>query len=666
MKNNKKAYSKLFKAALATSVAAGAMVAVAPFNTEAAGFKDLASTHVHYSSIMDLSDRGVIKGYTDGTFKPEASVTRGQAAKIIALTLGLDTKNVVNPNFKDIKADNEYYGPIAALVAEGIVSGKADGTFAPGEKLTRSQMAKIITLAFGFEEGKLTDTKFKDVKATDWYNGYLQTLLDNEITTGTTPTTFSPYENVKRGQMASFVVRAEAAVKPVKVISVSDNSVETSTGKYTVAEDLKKVLNATNAAALKDANIRFTEKDGQIVAVKSIEITADGTEAANIVLDGASSTIASDVKVNGDYVTLKNLTITGDLLIGQGVEKSFLADKIVVKGNTEVSDKSTGVSAAAVTVDAKIGFSNSDLARVILLKRNSLLSLTGTSSVSAIFIDAPSTITADKKIIIPHITAGTGASEVNLIATVKVLSVDALTFALNGNAKIELLELIKKDLKLTLGTSMSIADLVLPAGTTASGIISNFNAVKGQITEIGGVKNPDAGQVTPPAAGGGGGTGGGDNGGSDEVVKTAEQLINDKIESELAKVQDNAIDIDYTSSNKTFNVTTDGSTLKEFAESASASTVYNTLKGLGQVNQVTLTYVGQDFPVTIEEEPDFATAVQRVVSNLNSLLGSVGSDKTIDYEDTTLSALEGKEISFSVSGSIDGKNFTNLTYTFKF
>lgn len=232
MKNNREAYQKLFKAALATSVAAGAVVTVAPFNTEAAGFSDLKSTHVHYSSIMDLTDRGILKGFNDGTLKPEASVTRGQAAKIIALTLDLDTKNVVNPNFKDIKTDNEYYGPIAALVAKGIVTGKEDGTYAPGEKLTRSQMAKIITLAFGFQEGKLTDTKFKDVKANDWYNGYLQTLLDNEITTGTTATTFSPYANVKRGQMASFVVRAEAAAKPVTVISVSDNSVETSTGTY--------------------------------------------------------------------------------------------------------------------------------------------------------------------------------------------------------------------------------------------------------------------------------------------------------------------------------------------------------------------------------------------------------------------------------------------------
>lgn len=659
MKNNKKAYSKLFKVALATSVAAGAMVAVAPFNTEAAGFKDLASTHVHYSSIMDLTDRGVIKGYTDGTFKPEASVTRGQAAKIIALTLGLDTKNVVNPNFKDIKADNEYYGPIAALVAEGIVSGKADGTFAPGEKLTRSQMAKIITLAFGFEEGKLTDTKFKDVKATDWYNGYLQTLLDNEITTGTTPTTFSPYANVKRGQMASFVVRAEAAVKPVTVISVSDNSVETSTGKYTVAEDLKKVLNATNAAALKDANIKFTEKDGQIVAVKSIEITADGTEAANLVLDGASSTIASDVKVNGDYVTLKNLTITGDLLIGKGVEKSFLADKIVVKGNTEVSNKSTGVSAAAVKVDAKITFANSTLTKVILDKLNASLNLTGTSSVTSINVDSNATITAVPSITIPLVTAGTGASEVTLNAATKEFFVNAVNFALNGTAKIESLELVNKDLKLTLGTSMSIADLVLPTGIKASDLISNFNAVKGQITEIDGVKNPDAGQVTPPAAGGGstGGGDGGSGGGTDYTAgnATLKSTLSGLI-PEGEEAEGGAVDISL--SGNSFTVTVKNPTENSINDFKDDAEVVFAAFSNADVTYASATYRKGDIIVTIpREQVGNDDSLESIISRALDKVGLSGNED--------LSIVVNDSITFNVEGNIGNNPFKD-SYTFNF
>ncbi|MEK5214634.1 S-layer homology domain-containing protein [Psychrobacillus sp. FSL H8-0487] len=665
MKNNKKAYQKLFKVALATSVAAGAIVTVAPFNTEAAGFSDLKTTHAHYTSVMDLSDRGVIKGFTDGTFKPEASVTRGQAAKIIALTLGLDTKNVINPGFKDIKADNEYYGPIAALVAEGIVSGKENGTYAPGEKLTRSQMAKIITLAFGFKEGKLTDTKFKDVKATDWYNGYLQTLLDNEITTGTTATTFSPYDNVKRGQMASFVVRAEAAAKPVTVISVSDNSVETSAGTYTVAEDLKKVFNATNAAALKNANIKFTEKDGQIVAVKSLEITADGTQAANIVFDGASASITSDVKVNGDYVTVKNLTINGNLAIGKGVENSFLADKIVVKGNTEVSNKSTGVSAAAVKVDAKITFTNSTLGKVVLNKLNALLNLTGTSSVTSVNVESNATITADSNITIPVVTAGTGVSEVTLNAATKEFFVNALNFALNGTAKIESLELVNKDLKITLGTSLSIVDLVLPVGKVASELISNFSAVKDKIQEIGGVKNPDASPVTPPASGGGGGTGG-DNGsgggGTGTDYAPGNTLLNTTLSANVGAGNTNDLTVTLNESTNVFTVKISSNSTAVLSEFETAIIdVFTPLKNRSVVNsaRVSFTAYGRDYVISdpnINNNQDVATIINNA---LNEVINTGITDQT------ALNLLIGNSLTISLQGTIDSKPF-NTTYVFNF
>ena len=104
MKKNTKSYQKLFKAALAASVAAGAMVVLAPVNSDAApaSFPDLKPSSDHYQPVMNLTARGIIKGFPDGTFKPDTSITRGQAAKIIALASNLDTKNVTNPGFKDV------------------------------------------------------------------------------------------------------------------------------------------------------------------------------------------------------------------------------------------------------------------------------------------------------------------------------------------------------------------------------------------------------------------------------------------------------------------------------------------------------------------------------------------------------------------------------------
>ena len=97
-------YKKAFNVAIATVVAAGAVVAVAPIQADAAlSFSDVKETNSHYANILNLAERGVINGYEDGTFRPGESIKRGQAAKIIAGVLGLDTTNVKNPNFKDVQ-----------------------------------------------------------------------------------------------------------------------------------------------------------------------------------------------------------------------------------------------------------------------------------------------------------------------------------------------------------------------------------------------------------------------------------------------------------------------------------------------------------------------------------------------------------------------------------
>ncbi|WP_158232084.1 S-layer homology domain-containing protein [Sporosarcina sp. P16b] len=217
MKKSSKASHKLFKATLATTVATGAFVAAVPMVTNAAvSFKDVKPGVHYYEPVLELAGRGVVKGYDDGTYRPNASVTRAQSAKILAHVLDLDTTNVKDPGFSDVKKGTPYYGPIAALAQAGYIKGYEENgvkTFKPNDNLKRSQMAKILTLGFDLEESALAANRFKDVKPTDAYAGYVAALLALDITTGTTPTTFAPNGLVTRGQMATFVVRTEVALK---------------------------------------------------------------------------------------------------------------------------------------------------------------------------------------------------------------------------------------------------------------------------------------------------------------------------------------------------------------------------------------------------------------------------------------------------------------------
>ncbi|WP_079526622.1 5'-nucleotidase C-terminal domain-containing protein [Solibacillus isronensis] len=136
----KRMYSATALAAF-TAVAVGATGVMA----EETIFTDVTANHPYAEGINALTSAGIVKGFGDGTFKPDATVTRGQAAKMIAGALKLDTTNVKNPNFKDIKTSNQYYSQIAALVATGFVNGYEDGTFRTADKITHNQLAKILT-----------------------------------------------------------------------------------------------------------------------------------------------------------------------------------------------------------------------------------------------------------------------------------------------------------------------------------------------------------------------------------------------------------------------------------------------------------------------------------------------------------------------------------------
>ena len=96
----------------------------------------------------ELAERNIIGGYPDGTFKPGNPITRGQAAAIIAKLTEMDLTNVKNPNFKDVSEANGYYKAIAALAEANIIDGYGDGRYGPNDPIKRGQLASILVKAF--------------------------------------------------------------------------------------------------------------------------------------------------------------------------------------------------------------------------------------------------------------------------------------------------------------------------------------------------------------------------------------------------------------------------------------------------------------------------------------------------------------------------------------
>lgn len=263
--------------ALAATLATSAIVIAAPVSA-ATTFPDVDSSTEEGQAILNLAERGILSGYLDGTFKPANSITRTQAAKILAGILDLDTQNVTNPQFKDVKPGDENYGAIAALANAEIISG-SNGYFNPTKNITRGQMSKMIVRGFELEIAKYADMPFTDVVAGSEYEPYIQTLFANNITKGTTPTTFGPQSNVKRSQLASFVVRAENTKTSATIYAKKYNQdyIFASYGGITPAEDVftwDEKQDMTDAITIKP----LKEGTGKLVITSLTEDMEDFTD----------------------------------------------------------------------------------------------------------------------------------------------------------------------------------------------------------------------------------------------------------------------------------------------------------------------------------------------------------------------------------------------------
>ena len=112
---------------------------------------DLDSDFIFYEEIKFLAGVGVIAGYSDGTFRPNEKVTRAQAAMMIGRALNLDgTKR--SAAFSDVSDSHQASGYIASAAEAGIIKGYQNGTFRPDETVTRGQMAIFLSRVFQLNE----------------------------------------------------------------------------------------------------------------------------------------------------------------------------------------------------------------------------------------------------------------------------------------------------------------------------------------------------------------------------------------------------------------------------------------------------------------------------------------------------------------------------------
>lgn len=338
MKNIKSRSTNDLKKLLATAVLAGVLaVPGAGMAASSLPLSDI-SQNANKDAILKLNYAGVLKGYTDGTFKPDKEVTRAEFAKIAVLAMGYtdEQANLLKGTtvFKDLPASHWATGYINLAVSQGIIKGYPDGTFKPNNNV---KIAEALTV---YVQG--LKISVNPPSSGEWYYPYL--LAADKA--GIYEAKETPTIAAKRDIVAKYTDRfmetpvyangayydkngnANGTVKKLPVVKGTVASYDKSAKKVKLVGQSSDIAIADNAQVY-----------GNIVTGAQIEYIAKNGKIAFLTVSTADSNIVEGVV----KTSLNFTTAVGD-------EKKF---KAIVNGKEVVLEVENGVSVSRSQIGQK-------------------------------------------------------------------------------------------------------------------------------------------------------------------------------------------------------------------------------------------------------------------------------------------------------------------------
>lgn len=162
--------------------------------TAQAAFSDVSTSHPHSAAIGYVKAQGMVKGYEDGTFRPDATINRVELLKILLEAENKADTTCAYTTYSD-EVDGAWYGAyLQAASCLEIIGGYPDGSVKPGNAVVVAEAAKIIANGFGFSSSA----------SGAWYAPFVDSLASRSAL----PTNLGGVGNeLTRGQMAEMIYR---------------------------------------------------------------------------------------------------------------------------------------------------------------------------------------------------------------------------------------------------------------------------------------------------------------------------------------------------------------------------------------------------------------------------------------------------------------------------
>ncbi len=171
-------------------------------------FYDVPNDAYYYEAVKWAVENGITRGTDDTHFSPDGICTRAQAVTFLWRAAGSPEPETRTMPFTDVPAGSYYYDAVLWAVENGITKGTSDTMFSPDATCSRAQ---IVTFLWRSEKSPAAGSRnpFADVKSSAYYADAVLWAVKEDITKGTTNTTFSPDADCTRAQIVTFLWRCK-------------------------------------------------------------------------------------------------------------------------------------------------------------------------------------------------------------------------------------------------------------------------------------------------------------------------------------------------------------------------------------------------------------------------------------------------------------------------
>lgn len=327
------------------------LIMLSPFGALANNSLSDIQGHWAKEPIQQWIEKGYVKGYQDGTFKPNASITRAEFMTLANQAIGAKEKKAIS--FSDVNENHWFHGEVAKAHAAGYITGYADGTMKPNNQVSRQEVAVMLAKMAQLDvtAGATVSLSFKDqLRIPSWSKVAIGKVVGKKFMNGYPDETFQP---------TKAITRAEAIATLNKLLAGAE------------------------------------EKPAVDPAVTYDQAGTYGPVTGTVTLEGP-------VTIGNAGITLQNTVVNGNLVIPSSVSKGEISLKnVTVKGKTiiegiaRVSLEGNFQALEMVSPQAQVNLTSGSIASLTVKEgaKGSKINLSAGTSVKEMTFDDSATVT---------------------------------------------------------------------------------------------------------------------------------------------------------------------------------------------------------------------------------------------------------------------------------